>query len=287
MIMRWMACDMEKSECKNDENKKTEIAISTRMNSVHKGRETWRQGAKRLCWFERMTMIMSPMNQLNQILLDFSVHWNKSNSTVADDNDDNQKFSISIRAYWLNLITTNEYNISFGLFFFFFYYFFGNSIYSISRSNANDKTKRNEMRVMIRERQCHWSKSIVLVNQWASTNTRPPALPSVCFHSILNSILCECVCWIHILCWWCMCLSLCALPCRALLCIQPLFMLISQFFPSTARTWMNEWTNDRQHNFHVYCLMREWTQSNSTLSPTLLSASVFFSTFIRLSNNNF
>lgn len=65
-------------------------------------------------------------------------------------------------------------------------------------------------------------------------------------------------------------------PCCTVRCAFSLYLcLLAHFFPPWHE---HEWMNDRQHNFHVYCLMREWTHSNSPPLPsTFVVVVVFYS----------
>lgn len=107
----------------------------------------------------------------------------------------------------------------------------------------------NEIYVMmIREKkQCHWSKSIVLVNQCVRVCVSAPVRPLspiVCFFFPFNSqfhFVCVCAEFtFHIL---MMYVSACALPC----CAFSLYLcLLANFFPSMTWTWMNERMNEWQ-----------------------------------------
>lgn len=111
--------------------------------------------------------------------------------------------------------------------------------------NPMRTVKRNEMKwnecMMIRESQCHWSKSIVLVNQVLCVCASAHPRQLFVSFSIEFSIPFG-VCWIHISFWWCICLRVCALRCRAAHSAIIYAFYISQFFSlSMTRTWMNEW----------------------------------------------
>lgn len=134
-----MACDM-KNECRKQNEKKKEnrkgkinhlhLNIKCVRSQTHSEREENKRKSL------SMMMIMGPMNQLNQIPLDFRfanklshslshsqrLKWAKK-QTHASAIMVIKMFFSPIRAYWLNLITSNEYNISsFGCWFVFFFF---------------------------------------------------------------------------------------------------------------------------------------------------------------------